>query len=888
MSEQPAELERRKRDPWKRWGPYLSERQWGTVREDYSPLGSCWEYLTHDQARSRAYRWGEDGLLGLTDRQCRVCVGPALWNGNDPILKERLFGLTGPQGNHGEDVKECYYYLDNTPSHSYMRALYKYPQASFPYEWLVEENQRRGKEEAEFELTDTGIFDDHRYFDVFVEYAKAAPDDVLIRFQIHNRGPDPSSIHLLPTVWYRNTWSWGVEGRHYWEKSNMHLQEGSVVVDHPGLPEYRFDLDGESAESGAEWLFTDNETNHRRLFHGENRSPYVKDAFHRYVIHGETDAVNPDRVGTKVARHLQYEVPAGGHVECKARLTASGSASGNRFDSTFDRVFEQRKQEADAFYDRVIPDSISGEDNAISRGAYAGLLWTKQFYFYDVSRWRQGDPAQPEPPEGHKTSRNTDWDHMVNQDVISMPDKWEYPWYAVWDLAFHAVSFSRIDPEFAKGQLELFLQENYMHPNGALPAYEFAFSDVNPPVHAWAVWRVYKMAPDEGKRDREFLARCFHKLTLNFTWWVNQKDRDGNNVFGGGFLGLDNIGLFDRSLKFPGGGHLEQADGTAWMAFYCSTLMQMALELAREDPSYESMAIKFFEHFVAIADSINHLNGTGLWDEEDGFYYDQIHSDDGFEPVKVRSLVGLIPLLATEPVPEEVLEKLPRFQARCEWYLENRPDVMRLITCDRSPADQCMPDRDLRLLALPSRERLESILEYLLDPGEFLSEHGIRSVSKHYEDNPYGCHLPGVDEPIDYQPAESRSNMFGGNSNWRGPIWFPINYLVIEALERYHYYYGDRLQVEYPRGSGNTATLNEVAVDLSDRLASLFRTDEGGNRPCHGDDPRYAEDPHWRDYVLFYEYFHGDTGRGCGASHQTGWTALVAQCLETVASGDRD
>ncbi|MEI6084490.1 MAG: glucosidase [Verrucomicrobiota bacterium] len=873
-SQRLAEDAQRKQN-WKRWGPYLSERQWGTVREDYSADGNCWDYFTHDQARSRAYRWGEDGLLGITDRECRLCFALALWNGRDPILKERLFGLTGPEGNHGEDVKECYYYLDSTPTHSYMKALYKYPQAEFPYARLA--NHGRGKHDPELELTDTGVFDEGRYFDVFAEYAKAGPDDILIKITVANRGPVAAPIHLLPTLWYRNTWIWGCKHEGCWIKPALKLDGNTVVGDHVNFGKHTFTADGQPT-----FLFTGNETNTRKLYGTDNWTPYVKDAFHDYVIGGKPDAVNPKQTGTKVAAYYKLEIPAGGEVSVRLRLTGEGEAPaeprgrhGSPAGSSsqdFDSIFAQRIREADEFY-----GTPTSADNHVLRQAYAGLLWSKQFYHYIVRDWLDGDPQQPVPPVARLTGRNADWPQLYNRDVISMPDKWEYPWYAAWDLAFHMIPFAKIDPKFAKDQLVLFTREWYMHPNGQLPAYEFALGDVNPPVHAWACWRVYKMTGDHGQRDRQFLSRTFQKLVINFTWWVNRKDAEGKNLFAGGFLGLDNIGVFDRSKPLPTGGRLEQADGTAWMAFYCNTMLAMALKLAEDNPATEDMASKFFEHFVAIADAINTHGGTGLWNEEDGFYYDQLHVDGRTFPLKVRSLVGLIPLLAVEVLEDDVIRHLPGFTKRMNWFLEHRPDLANHIAyMDTGGA------HGHRLLAIPARDRLERVLKYMLDENEFLAPHGIRSVSKFHEKNPYVVSVNGEEYRVGYTPAESDTGLFGGNSNWRGPIWFPINYLLIEALERYHHFYGDILQVECPTGSGRLMNLKQVADELSRRLASIFLPDQQGRRPVHGQDRRYADDPHWRDLVLFYEYFHGDNGRGVGASHQTGWTALVTRLTESA------
>ncbi len=865
---------------WKRWGPYLSERQWGTVREDYSPDGSAWAYFPHDYARSRVYRWGEDGLLGITDRECRLCFALALWNGRDPMLKERLFGLSGPEGNHGEDVKECYFYLDSTPTHSYMKALYKYPQSEFPYARLPAENRRRGKYEPEFELPDTGVFNENRYFDIVVEYAKASPNDILIRVTACNRSPTAARLHLLPTLWFRNTWSWGRTGEGYWPQPRIERTgDGTLLTEHSSLGRFRFEAEGLPGKGSPELLFTENETNAARLFGVKNASPYVKDAFHEYVVHGRTAAVNPADIGTKAAAHYRLDAPAGGEVTIRLRLFAEDEAPKRPLGQDFDRIFVERIHEADEFYTARIPAGLSEEERRVARQAYAGLLWTKQFYHYVVKDWLEGDPAQP-PPPNRQQGRNHDWTHIFNRDVISMPDKWEYPWYAAWDLAFHMIPFARIDPQFAKEQLILFLREWYMHPNGQIPAYEFAFSDVNPPVHAWVAWRVYKMIAPAGQRDHVFLARVFQKLVLNFTWWVNRKDIEGKHLFSGGFLGLDNIGVFDRSKALPTGGHLEQADGTAWMAFYCTTMLAMALELAREDPAYEDVASKFFEHFIAIADAMNTLGGTGLWDEQDGFYYDQLHVDGRLIPLRVRSLVGIVPLFAVEVLEEEVIARLPGFMKRAQWFLENRKDLARQISCMETLRENT---RFPCLLAIPAREHLKRVLRYVLDENEFLSPYGIRSLSRVHKDHPYVFRVGSEEYRVVYVPGESQTDLFGGNSNWRGPIWFPVNYLLVEALERYHYFYGDTFRIECPTGSGQMMNLREVAHEIVSRLARIFLPDEQGRRPCHGDDWRCAADPHWQDLVLFHEYFHGETGRGLGASHQTGWTALVARCIEDLA-----
>jgi hypothetical protein len=851
------------------------------VREDYSAGGTAWDYLPHDHARSRVYRWGEDGLLGLCDRQCRMCFAVALWNGRDPILKERLFGLAGPEGNHGEDVKECYFYLDATPTGCYAKALYKYPQAPFPYAWLVEENRRRSKDDPEFEILDTGIFDDNRYFDVFVEYAKAGPNDILIRITAANRGPEPATLHLLPMLWLRNSWSWGRAGEGYWPKGSIARDDKdadrALIADHPGLGRFRL----ASEEPPAELLFTDNETNVQRLFGTANPSPYVKDAFHRYLIAGEKDAVNPAGTGTKSAFLYRREVPAGGETVLRLRLSLAAELPAEAFGPRFDGLFADRSREADEYYAQFIPPGATVDGLRVARQAAAGLLWTRQYYYYVVKDWLDGDPGPPPPPEGHRQSRNTGWTHLHSRDVISMPDKWEYPWWAAWDLAFHMLPFARIDPEFAKDQLILLLREWYMHPNGQIPAYEWAFSDVNPPVHAWAVWRVYKMSAPRGQRDRLFLERAFQKLLLTFTWWVNRKDAEGNNLFGGGFLGLDNIGVFDRSQPLPGGATLEQADGTAWMAFFCITMLAMALELARKDPAYEDVASKFFEHFVAISDAINSLGGTGLWNEEDGYYYDQMLLNGQRLPLRIRSMVGVIPLFAVSALTEEVVfRRLPGFAKRMRWFMRNRQDLARNISLVESPQ---RPGDTIFLLAIPSRDRLLRVLRFVLDENELLSPYGVRSLSKAHREHPFELGIDGEVHRVEYVPGESRTGLFGGNSNWRGPIWFPLNYLLIEALERYHHFYHDTLKVECPTGSGVMMTLQEVATELRRRLARLFLARRDGSRACHGTDRRFAEDPHWKDLLLFHEYFHGDTGKGLGADHQTGWTSLALLIMNDLA-----
>jgi hypothetical protein len=853
---------RRERN-WKRWGPYLSERQWGTVREDYSATGECWDYFPHDHARSRAYRWGEDGLLGICDREGRLCFALALWNGKDPILKERIFGLAGPEGNHGEDVKECYFYLDSTPTHSYMKALYKYPQREFPYAQLVEENRRRTKEQPEFELLDTGIFSENRYFDVQVEYAKAGPNDILIRIRIDNRGPEPWLLHMLPTIWFRNTWSWGRAGEGYWARPSIHVSDRSILeCEHASLGQFFF----ESLSAPEDFLFTDNETDYERVFGVESANRYKKDAFDRYLIHGERDAVSPQRFGTKAAAYYRLNLAAGEGRELCFRLSAANERPGIDFQS----VFAERLREADLFHG---VESAAPAELQIARQALGSLLWSKQFYNYGVLEWLEGDPAMPTPPAERWRGRNSGWRLLYNRDVISMPDKWEFPWYASWDLAFHTVAFAGVDPWFAKEQLVLLLREWYTNPNGQIPAYEFGFADVNPPVHAWAAWRVYKISAPYGERDRGFLERIFQKLLMNFTWWVNRKDIEGKQVFSGGFLGLDNIGVFDRSKPLPGGGVLEQADGSAWMAFYCATMLSIALELAAEEPVYEDVASKFFEHFVAIADAMNTLGGHGLWDEEDGFYYDQVRTADQTLPLKIRSIVGLIPLFAVEVLEQEIIDRLPGFRKRLDWFLENRRDLYHHISLMQSVDGH-------RLLAIPSKERLVRVLLRLLDEREFLSPFGIRSLSAAYRDHPYVLQIDGSQRTVRYDPGESTTNLFGGNSNWRGPIWIPMNYLLIEALERYHHFYGEQFKVECPVGSGTFLTLRQVARELNRRLCMLFVPDGNGRAPWHGDMRVFSEDPHWRGLNWFNEYFHGDTGCGCGASHQTGWTALIARCLE--------
>jgi hypothetical protein len=866
---------------WKRWGPYLSERQWATVREDYSASGDVWDYFSHDQARSRAYRWGEDGLLGITDRECRLCFALALWNGRDPILKERLFGLTGPQGNHGEDVKECYFYLDSTPTHSYMKALYKYPQAEFPYEWLVRENGRRTRHDPEFELEDTGVFAAGRYFDVAVEYAKNSPDDILIQIVVTNRGPEPASLHLLPTLWYRNTWIWGCKHDGCWVRPQLKAANRNTIEgNHVSFGQHFFLVDSMPDGSDPKLLFTENDTNTRRLFGAENWTPYVKDAFHEYLVHGRQDAVNPKDIGTKAAAVYPLRLNPGEQRRVRLRL-ANTPLKQTDLGTGFSNILEDRIREADEFYNQELAGPLRTDQNRVARQAYAGLLWSKQFYHYIIRDWLDGDPQMPAPPPERRTGRNSDWLHLYNRDVISMPDKWEYPWFAAWDTAFHMMPMARIDPTYAKEQLVLFLREWYMHPNGQIPAYEFAFGDVNPPVHAWACWRVYKMTGVRGDRDRLFLSRCFQKLIINFTWWVNRKDPEGKNLFAGGFLGLDNIGVFDRSKPLPNGGQLGQADGTAWMAFYCATMLSVSLELAQDNPATEDMASKFFEHFVAIADAINGRGGIGLWDEEDGFYYDQLQINGTVVPLKVRSLVGLVPLLAVEVLDDAAIQRLPGFKKRMDWFLEHRPDLnaQSSFYCTSQPGNG--PGKSL--LAIPSRDRLKRMLRYLLDENEFLSPYGIRSLSRVHIEHPYVLRLDGREYRVDYEPGESTTGLFGGNSNWRGPIWFPLNYLIIEALERYHYFYQEDFTIEFPTGSGRLMNLQQIADELSRRLCKIFQPGPDGKRPgCSAASPR-PDASSWNDLVLFYEYFHGETGQGLGASHQTGWTSLVIRLLENVA-----
>ena len=848
------------------------------MREDYSPNGNAWEYLPHDHARSRAYRWNEDGLAGISDRRQMICFALALWNERDPILKERIFGLTGSEGNHGEDVKEYYFYLDSTPSHSYMKYLYKYPQAEFPYTKLVEENHRRDKRQPEFELLDTGIFDEDRYFDVLVEYAKADIEDILIKITVINRGPEAANLRLLPTIWFRNTWSWGNHARRPKLHEARPAPNPVIELNLPQLNQARSDTRWLHCEGSPELLFTENETNTKKLFEVENRSPFVKDGINDKVVHGVKEAVNPEHVGTKAAAHYKLSLGSEETVVIKMRLTDSAFKGKNAFDG-FDKTFALRQREADEFYATVIPQDLSADGQNVMRQGFAGMLWSKQFYHYVVKDWLRGDPDNPPPPQERQQGRNHQWTHLYNADVISMPDKWEYPWYAAWDLAFHCIPLALVDPDFAKEQLTLMLREWYMHPNGQIPAYEWAFGDVNPPVHAWAAWRVYKIDKKRrGRGDREFLKRIFHKLMLNFTWWVNRKDAEGMNIFQGGFLGLDNIGVFNRSDPLPTGGYIEQSDGTSWMAMYTLNLLAIALELAKEESCYEDLASKFWEHFVYIAHAMNHRgrNYMGLWNEEDGFFYDVLKLPDGSQfPMKVRSLVGLIPLFAVETLEPEVLDRLPDFKRRLEWFIDNRPDLTESFASMRSAG---VGER--RLLSIADQDQLRSILKYMLDEREFLSPYGIRAMSKFHQENPYAIHVNGTEHRVDYEPGESTTGLFGGNSNWRGPIWFPVNFLLIESLQKFHHYLGNDFKVEFPTGSGNMKTLWEVAGELSRRMTNIFLRDGNGRRPVFGNQEKFQTDPHWRDLLLFHEYFHGDSGSGVGASHQTGWTGVVTKLMQ--------
>ena len=864
--------DRERKAYWRRWGCYLSNRQWGTVREDYSADGSAWDDFSFEQSHYRAYRWGEDGIAGMSDNHQRLCFSVAMWNGNDPFLKERLYGLTNTQGNHGEDAKEYYFHLDNTPTHSYMKFLYKYPQKAFPYWQLEHENKKRGLKDREFELIETGIFDDDRYFDVTVEYAKESDEDILIYIQVTNRGDKTATAHLLPTLWFRNIWSWGYEV----EKPKLKIYDEStdysvIEAQHPDLNKRWL-----YCSQQPELLFTENNTNHQRLTRGRNDSPYVKDAFHKYVVEGKAGAVNPHKIGTKFAAYYTLELAPGESTGIQLRLGDRPDIT--PFGKAFNDTFQVRQQEADEFYQRVSPYPKSPELQNIERQAFAGMLWNKQYYHYIVDAWLEGDPAQPKPPKARKNGTNSNWIHLHTDDVISMPDKWEYPYFAAWDLAFHMIPLATIDPDFAKKQLERMTREWYMHPSGQIPAYEWDFDGVNPPVHAWAVWRVYTIEQEMyGRSDKKFLERVFQKLLLNFTWWVNQHDDQNNNIFQGGFLGLDNIGVFNRGGDLPTGGKLSQSDGTSWMAMYCLDLLTIALELALDNDIYEDIASKFFEHFLYIVDAMNHLGseGTDLWNEEDGFYYDVLHLPNGENmDLKVRSLVGLIPLFAVTTIDEKSFEKLPGFKSRIDWFVNERPQLSRNLACMKG-----CDNNSRRLLAVVDEDRLRLLLEKMLDETEFLSDYGIRSVSKYHQEHPYIFETSDETYDVTYEPAESPTQMFGGNSNWRGPIWFPVNYLLIESLQRFDYYYDGNFTVECPTGSGKMMTLWEVASELERRLIKIFLPKENGERPIYGDFEKLQNDPHWQNLLFFNEYFHGDNGAGLGASHQTGWTGLVAKLI---------
>jgi Glycosyl hydrolase family 63 C-terminal domain len=860
--------------PWKKWGPYLSERQWGTVREDYSQDGNAWNYFSHDQSRSRAYRWGEDGLAGISDDKQRLCFALALWNGRDPILKERLFGLTNSEGNHGEDVKEYYFYLDSTPTHSYMKYLYKYPQAEFPYRDLVETNRRRSREELEYELLDTGVFDSDRYFDVFVEYAKADPEDILIRITVYNRGPEAAEIHLLPTLWFRNTWSWGDTSK----PTLSSTENGFVRASHNELGDLIL-----SCEGNPNILFTNNETNTSRLWGQANPSPYVKDAFHEYVTLDKQGAVNQSKVGTKAAAHYKLQVPAASHKAVRLRLSAKSESDPFH---TFNEILAARVADADEFYDRITPRSLSEDECRLHRQALAGMLWSKQYYYFDLDRWLDEHEAHPLMGKKHRNIRNTEWFHMLNSDIISMPDKWEYPWYAAWDLAFHTLALSLVDFDFAKEQLLLMLRSLYAHPNGQIPAYEWNFSDVNPPVHAWATLFLYNIEKELGRSDLRFLERSFQGLMLNFNWWVNRKDPQGKNVFGGGFLGLDNIGVFDRSAQLPTGGHLDQADGTAWMAFYCQNMLEIALILTEYDSVYEDIAFRFLEHFLWITYAMDRIgeNHDEMWDANDGFFYDLLHFPNGDAMrLKVRSMVGLLPLCASTVLEATgVMARHPRLVELVDMFKKRHPDLLKHI----APADdKFVGHANRRLMSVCSKQKVERILRYMLDENEFFGPYGIRSLSRYHSEHPFIFDVSGHEYKVQYLPAESNTGMFGGNSNWRGPIWMPVNALLIRSLVNLYQFYGDDFKVECPTGSGRYMTLFEVAKEIARRLSSIFLRDSNGNRPVYGGTKKFQEDPHWRDYILFYEYFHGDNGAGLGASHQTGWTGTIARLLDVFARG---
>jgi hypothetical protein len=869
--QQRLEKRRDKSEHWYRWGPYVSDRQWGTVREDYSPYGTAWDYFPHDHARSRAYRWGEDGIAGICDNHQHLCFAMAMWNGNDPIIKERLFGLTNSEGNHGEDVKEYYFYLDNLPTHAYMKMLYRYPQKAFPYTWLVEENRRRTKADREFELIDTGIFDEDRFFDVTVEYAKAAPEDILARITVTNHGPQAATLHLLPTLWFRNTWSWREGSPKPSLERVLDTQNGLSVVH---AKEEHLGEVWLYGESGGELLFTENETNYERLFNAPNAGPYVKDGINDYIVNGKTDAVNPLQSGTKTAVHYVVDLQPKESRTFRLRLLCH-TPQEHPFD-LFDDVVDKRKIEADEFYASVLNVPISEDRAAIARQAFAGMLWNKQFYYYVVSEWLDGDPAMPDPPPERKNARNSAWEQFHAEDILSMPDCWEYPWFAEWDLAFHCVVFAVIDPDFAKRQLLLLTREWYMHANGALPAYEWAFGDVNPPILAWAAYRVYQIERRmTGKGDLLFLERVFQKLLLSFTWWVNRKDAEGRNVFQGGFLGLDNIGVFDRNASLPNDARLDQSDGTSWMGVNSMTMLGIAIELAYELPAYEDIASKFYAHFLYIARAMNEIGGEGLWDDTDGFYYDFLHVEgQPPTPLRTRSLVGLIPIIACGVAEVSTLHKLPDFAKRVRWFARNRPDLTESIA---SMSGGGVNQRFL--MSIVDTDKLLRILNRMLDENEFLSPYGIRSLSRYHADHPFELHIDNFSQRIGYEPAESREGTFGGNSNWRGPIWMCLNFLLLESLQRLHYYYGDRFRVEMPTGSGNYLNLWEIATELSNRLIAIFERGEDGRRPVFGGNETFQNNPLWRDLIPFYEYFHGENGAGIGASHQTGWTGLIAKLI---------
>jgi hypothetical protein len=852
---------------WRKWGPYLTDRQWGTIREDYSPNGDAWGFLSHEDSRSKAYRWGEEGIAGISDEQQLICFSVAFWNKKDPVIKERFFGLTNNQGNHGEDVKEYYYYLDNTPTHSYMKMLYKYPQNEFPYSFLLEENKKRTKTDPEFELIDTGIFNEDKYFDLFIEYAKNSEEDILIIITAHNRGKEKSSLNILPQIWFRNTWSWGKDK----PKPALSITtNNSIKLLHKKLGEYNLYFD-----ENPELLFCENETNNQRLYKSENTSPFVKDGINEYITQNNKSAVNPSNTGTKSACNYDLVIEGGSSKSIKLRLIKNSTQ--NPFNG-FDKIFDERKNEADEFYSEIQKDLQSDDSKNVQRQAFAGMLWSKQFYYYDVEQWLNGDEGQPKPPKQRLEGRNKDWLQLNNADIISMPDKWEFPWYATWDLAFHCIPIAMIDPEFAKNQLILLTHEWYMHPNGQLPSYEWDFSEVNPPVHAWATWRVYKIDQKlQGKPDTGFLERVFHKLLLYFTWWVNKKDHDGHNIFQGGFLGLDNIGVFDRNSDIPAGGYLDQSDGTSWMAMFSLNMLRISLELSKTNPIYQDLATKFFEHFLYIAQSMTNMGckGFGLWNEEDGFYYDALHLENKIYSLKIRSMVGLIPLFAVEVLESELLKQVPEFEARLNWFLNHKPEMALLVSrwFEKGAGER-------HLLSLLRGHRMKALLKRMLDETEFLSDYGVRALSKYHEQHPYEFDLNGIRMEVKYTPAESDSNLFGGNSNWRGPIWFQVNFLIIESLHRFHHYYGDDFKIECPTNSGKFITIKEVADELALRLSKIFLKDKNGLRPVFGYNSKIQTDPNFNDYILFHEYFHGDNGRGVGASHQTGWTGLIAKILQ--------